>query len=96
MTPLPAALAAGDIGAAFVREGQHRFWCYYSADHRYRNSGAIMKTCCTVALSMFAGSIFGAGAIQGLHAQSKPPAYVIGQIEVTNQERLRRNMLHSR
>ena len=45
-----------------------------------------MKTYRTIALSMFVGSIFGAGAIQCLHAQSKPPAYVIGQIEVTNQE----------
>jgi hypothetical protein len=41
---------------------------------------------------MFVGSIFGAGAIQYLHAQSKPPAYVIGQIEVQNQEPLKRNM----
>jgi len=45
-----------------------------------------MKTYRTIALSMFVGSIFGAGAIRCLHAQSKPPAYVIGQIEVTNQE----------
>jgi hypothetical protein len=45
-----------------------------------------MKTYRIIALSMFVGSIFGAGAIQCLHAQSKPPAYVIGQIEVTNQE----------
>ena len=45
-----------------------------------------MKTYRTIALPMFVGSIFGAVAIQYLHAQSKPPAYVIGQIEVTNQE----------
>ena len=56
------------------------------ADHRDRNIGAIMKTFSTVALSMFAGAILGVGAIEGIHAQSKPPAYVIGQIEVTNQE----------
>ena len=55
-----------------------------------------MKTCCTVALSMFAGSIFGAGAIQGLHAQSKPPAYVIGQIEVTNQEAFKTGICSTR
>jgi uncharacterized protein (DUF1330 family) len=47
---------------------------------------AFMETYRTIALSMFVGSIFGAGAIQCLHAQAKPPAYVIGQIEVTNQE----------
>jgi hypothetical protein len=56
------------------------------ADHWDRNIGAIMKTFSTVTLSMFAGAILGAGAIEGIHAQSKPPAYVIGQIEVTNQE----------
>ena len=56
------------------------------ADHRDRNIGAIMKTFSTVARSMFAGAILGAGAIEGIHAQSKSPAYVIGQIEVTNQK----------
>jgi len=31
----------------------------------------------TVALSMVASFVFGAIAVQGLHAQAKPPAYVI-------------------
>jgi uncharacterized protein (DUF1330 family) len=37
-----------------------------------------------VALAMFVGFGFGAGAVQGLHAQAKPPAYVISEIDVTD------------
>ena len=40
-----------------------------------------MKTRCTVALSMFAGAALGAAAIHGLHAQDKPKAYVVSEIE---------------
>jgi uncharacterized protein (DUF1330 family) len=43
-----------------------------------------MKTCYTVALSMVAGAALGATAIQGLHAQAKPPVYVVTEIDVTN------------
>ncbi len=35
---------------------------------------------------MLAGAGLGAAAVQGLHAQAKPPAYVISEIEVTNKE----------
>jgi uncharacterized protein (DUF1330 family) len=45
-----------------------------------------MKTRYVVGLAMVAGAALGAGAIQGLHAQAKPPAYVIAQIDVTNQD----------
>jgi uncharacterized protein (DUF1330 family) len=48
------------------------------------SGGDTMKTYYTVVLSMLAGASLGAGAIQGLHAQAKPPAYVIAQIDVTN------------
>jgi uncharacterized protein (DUF1330 family) len=41
-----------------------------------------MKTRFTVALSMLAGIAIGAVAIQGLHAQAKPKAYVISETEV--------------
>jgi uncharacterized protein (DUF1330 family) len=44
-----------------------------------------MKTCFTMALSMLAGIAGGAVAVQGLHAQSKPPAYVIAEIDVMDQ-----------
>ena len=43
-----------------------------------------MKTRYTVALSMIAGAALGAAAIQGLHAQAKPPIYAVAEITVTN------------
>ncbi len=45
-----------------------------------------MKTRYTVALSLLAGAALGAAAIQGIHAQAKPPGYVVAEIDVTNQE----------
>jgi uncharacterized protein (DUF1330 family) len=45
-----------------------------------------MKTRYAVAFAMFAGFGLGAAAIQGLHAQAKPPAYVVVEIDVTNQD----------
>jgi uncharacterized protein (DUF1330 family) len=44
-----------------------------------------MKTRYTVALSMIAGAALGGAVIQGLHAQAKPPAYVITHTEVIDQ-----------
>jgi uncharacterized protein (DUF1330 family) len=41
-----------------------------------------MKSRYTVALSMLAGIALGAAAIQGLHAQAKPKAYTISELEV--------------
>jgi len=46
-----------------------------------------MKTRYTVALSMVAGVAIGAAAVQALHAQAKPPAYVIAELDVKNVER---------
>jgi uncharacterized protein (DUF1330 family) len=43
-----------------------------------------MKTRYTVVLSMLAGMALGAAAIQGLHAQAKPPVYVVSEITVNN------------
>ena len=40
-----------------------------------------MKTRYTVALSMLAGAVLGAGAIQGLQAQGKPKAYTVSETE---------------
>jgi uncharacterized protein (DUF1330 family) len=45
-----------------------------------------MKSRYTVALSMVAGAALGGAAIQGLHAQAKPPVYYVAEIEVTNPE----------
>jgi uncharacterized protein (DUF1330 family) len=43
-----------------------------------------MKTQYTVALAMLAGVGLGAVAVQGLHAQTKPPVYYITEIDATN------------
>jgi uncharacterized protein (DUF1330 family) len=43
-----------------------------------------MKTHYAVAFAMLAGVAVGAVAVQGLHAQVKPPVYVIGENDVTN------------
>jgi uncharacterized protein (DUF1330 family) len=46
-----------------------------------------MKTPYTVALSMLAGIGLGAVAVQGLHAQAKPPAYLVIEInKITDAE----------
>jgi uncharacterized protein (DUF1330 family) len=42
----------------------------------------IMRTRYTVALSMIAGAALGGAAIQGLHAQAKPKAYQITELEI--------------
>lgn len=43
-----------------------------------------MKRFLTPALCIVAGSIMGAAAVEGLHAQAKPPVYVVSEITVTN------------
>ena len=45
-----------------------------------------MKPRWTVALSMLVGIVLGAAVIQTLHAQAKPPVYMIAINEVSNQE----------
>jgi uncharacterized protein (DUF1330 family) len=44
-----------------------------------------MKTQYTVTLAMLAGFGLGAVAIQGLHAQAKPPAYVITEVQIIDE-----------
>jgi uncharacterized protein (DUF1330 family) len=45
-----------------------------------------VKTNYKLAIALIAGAAIGGAAIQGLHAQAKPPAYVIAEIDVTNQD----------
>jgi uncharacterized protein (DUF1330 family) len=52
--------------------------------HRGGHQGNTMKTHTWVTLAMLAGFGLGAVAVQGLHAQAKPPAYVIAEIDVMN------------
>jgi len=45
-----------------------------------------MNTKFKLILAVLAGAALGATAIQGLHAQAKPPVYQIVEIDVLNQE----------
>src|ERR1700674_3009616 len=53
-------------------------------DDRRQTGRKIMKTQYTVALAMLAGIGIGATAVQGLHAQAKPPVYIVTEIDVSN------------
>ena len=43
-----------------------------------------MKSNYKVAVAMLTGVALGAFVVQGLHAQAKPPIYVVGEIDVSN------------
>jgi len=45
-----------------------------------------MKTNYKLAIALLAGAAVGALAMQGLHAQAKPIAYVVAEVDVTNPE----------
>jgi uncharacterized protein (DUF1330 family) len=45
-----------------------------------------MKQYFGLGLAALAGAALGAAAVSGLHAQAKPPAYVVVEIDVTNQD----------
>ena len=45
-----------------------------------------MKTYLAVSFGMVAGMALGGFAVQGLHAQAKPPVYLVTEIDVTNPE----------
>ena len=47
-----------------------------------------MKTRYTVVWSMIAGAAVGAAAIQGLHAQAKPKAYLVSESEILDRSAL--------
>ena len=49
-----------------------------------------MKTRFVVLVSVMAGAALGGAAVQVLHAQAKPPAFVVGEIDVKNAEPLLR------
>ena len=40
----------------------------------------------TVVVSALVGAVLGAAGVQALHAQAKPPAYVVGEIDVRDGE----------
>jgi uncharacterized protein (DUF1330 family) len=43
-----------------------------------------VKTKYKLAIALVAGAAIGGAAIQGLHAQAKPPVYTVSEIDVTN------------
>ena len=45
-----------------------------------------MKASYTIALATLAGAVIGAGTVQTLHAQAKPPVYAIALNQLTNAE----------
>lgn len=45
-----------------------------------------MHSNCKLALALVAGAAIGGAAIQTLHAQAKPPAFAVVEIDVTNQD----------
>ena len=45
-----------------------------------------MKANYKVAIALVAGAAIGGAAIQGLHAQAKPRAFVVAEVDVTNQD----------
>jgi uncharacterized protein (DUF1330 family) len=44
-----------------------------------------LKTYLTIAASVLAGMAIGAAAIHALHAQARPPAFVVGEIDIANE-----------
>jgi uncharacterized protein (DUF1330 family) len=48
------------------------------------HGGSDMKSNYKVAVAMLAGVALGALGVQGLHAQAKPPLYVVSEIDVSN------------
>ena len=45
-----------------------------------------MKSYLGLGLAMLAGAVLGAVGMSALHAQAKPPAYVIAELDVTNED----------
>ena len=52
-----------------------------------------MKTYHAATLAMLTGVGLGAAAVQGLHAQAKPPVYFVAENELTNSEGYRKEYL---
>jgi uncharacterized protein (DUF1330 family) len=52
----------------------------------FQSRRQIMNRLMIVGVSMVAGAALGAAAVQGLHAQAKPPVYQVTEIEPMNME----------
>src|SRR6476619_4396344 len=84
-----AGIALKHTDSIFCRCFQHSQQ-YVRARQRPTNLAVIeeqaMRTPYTVTLAMLAGFGLGAVAVQGLHAQAKPPIYYITEIDVSDVE----------
>jgi hypothetical protein len=49
-----------------------------------------MKSNHRLAMALTAGAVIGGALVQGLHAQTKPPVYVVTEITVSNPEAYRK------
>jgi uncharacterized protein (DUF1330 family) len=75
-------------GQAVIIEGKfiwlNRTFSIISAVNQ--KQGEPMKTNYKIAIALVAGTALGAAVVQGLHAQAKPPAFVVAEIGISNQE----------
>jgi uncharacterized protein (DUF1330 family) len=73
-----------------VDQGQLAAITYRFCSSRARRMGshreATMKACYAIALSAAAGVVIGAAAVQTLHAQAKPPIFMVAINEITSEE----------
>jgi uncharacterized protein (DUF1330 family) len=56
--------------------------CAHAAEHTKREEKDLMNSKSKIVLAVVAGAALGAAAMQGLHAQAKPKAYILTDIEV--------------
>jgi len=81
-------------GANMTKSTRLMFWrwpkisgCEYNAlGSKPTTREEVMKQYLGLGLGLIAGTMIGAAAISGLHAQAKPPVYLITEIDVTNPE----------
>ena len=45
-----------------------------------------MKADHKIVFALIAGAVIGGSLVQALHAEAKPPAYVVGEVDVTNHD----------
>src|SRR5260370_317597 len=69
-------------GEAVLRSNKNWEQRQFPSRHDY-DWRRIMKTRLTIAVSMLAGAVIGGAAIQALHAQAKPPVYMIAINEIS-------------
>jgi hypothetical protein len=46
----------------------------------------MMKADRKMVFALIAGAVIGGSLVQALHAEAKPPAYVVGEVDVTNHD----------